>query len=92
MDIDIKEFVRFVDSLSTLYNTLNGIAIIQEPYGVQQFIKFCGDRTGHIYISGKLNSKGRKGFIQELTFENSVDQTYLPDFIDKLSLFCTKYR
>ena len=33
MDIDIKELVAFVDSLSSLYKTLNGAALIQEPYG-----------------------------------------------------------
>ena len=32
MDIDIKSFVVFADALSSLYTTLNGTAIIQEPY------------------------------------------------------------
>ncbi|MBO5395584.1 MAG: hypothetical protein J6A97_01755 [Clostridia bacterium] len=92
MDIDIKEFVTFVDTLSSLYTTLNGIAIIQEPYGERQFIEFSADRSGHIGIRGKLSSNGRGGFDQELSFENSIDQTYLPDFINNLSSLCTKYR
>lgn len=92
MDVDIKEFVTFVDSLSSLYTTLKGVAILQEPFDKQQFIEFRADRSGHICIRGRLNSNGRKGFVQELSFENRIDQTYLPDFIKSLSLFCTKYR
>lgn len=92
MDIDIKEFVRFTDALSIIYTTLDGVATIQEPYGSQQFIKFSGDRSGHIFVVGRLNSNGRSGFCQELTFENLIDQTYLPDFLDELTSFCAKYR
>ena len=92
MDIDIKEFVAFVDSLSSLYKTLNGTALIQEPYGERQFIEFSADRSGHIRIRGELSSNGRNGFVQKLNFENCIDQTYLPDFIKNLSLLCAEYR
>ncbi len=92
MDIDIKQFVAFVDALSSLYSSLTGSAVIQEPYGEQQFIEFCTDRSGHISIRGELSSNGRKGFMQKLTFENCIDQTYLPEFINSLTLCCAKYR
>ena len=92
MDIDIKQFVAFVDDLSSLYSSLTGSAVIQEPYGEQQFIEFCTDRSGHISIRGELSSNGRKGFMQKLTFENCIDQTYLPEFINILTLCCAKYR
>lgn len=92
MDIDVKAFVAFVDALSALYETLKGTAIIREPYGYRQFIEFCADRSGHVGISGELCSSGRNGFVQKLAFENSIDQTYLPDFIKNLSLFCNQYR
>jgi hypothetical protein len=92
MDIDIKEFVAFVDSLSSLYKTLNGTALIQEPYGERQFVEFSADRSGHFRIRGELSSNGRNGFVQKLNFENCIDQTYLPDFIKKLSLLCAEYR
>jgi hypothetical protein len=92
MDIDIKEFVAFVDSLSSLYKTLNGTALIQEPYGERQFVEFSADRFGHIRIRGELSSNGRNGFVQKLNFENCIDQTYLPDFIKNLSLRCAEYR
>lgn len=91
MDIDIKQFKAFVDALSSLYSSLTGSAVIQEPYGEQQFIEFSADRSGHIGIRGKLCSNGRNGFFQELIFENCIDQTYLPDFIKNLSLLCSKY-
>lgn len=91
MDIDIKEFAAFVDTLTALFSTLKGNAIIQEPYGQKQYISFSSDNTGHVFINGKLNSNGRNGFSQELVFENSIDQTYMPDFISSLSELCKKY-
>ena len=92
MDIDIKQFVVFVDNLATLYSMLNGKAVIKEPYGEEQFLEFSGNRTGHICIRGRLCSNGRNGFIQELIFENCIDQTFLPKFIRELSALCAKYR
>ena len=92
MDIDIKAFAEFVDALSALYDTLNGTAIIREPYGYRQFIEFTADRSGHIGISGEICANSQGGFLQKLAFENTVDQTYFPDFIKNLSLFCDKYR
>ena len=92
MDVDIKQLIRFTDDLTELYNTLKGVAKIQEPYDMQQFIEFSGDGKGHIYISGKLNSFGQNGSTQELKFENSIDQTSLPKFISNLSDVCCKYK
>ncbi|MBQ6889549.1 MAG: hypothetical protein IJN53_00770 [Oscillospiraceae bacterium] len=92
MDIDIKAFAEFVDALSALYETLNGAAIIREPYGYRQFIEFTTDGAGHIGISGEICANIQGGFFQKLAFENTVDQTYLPDFIKKLFLFCDQYR
>lgn len=92
MDVDIKQLIRFTDDLTELYNTLKGVAKIQEPYDMQQFIEFSGDGKGHIYISGKLNSFGQNGSTQELKFENSIDQTSLPKFISNLSDICCKYK
>ena len=92
MDIDLKRFVAFVDALSSLYSSLTGSAVIQEPYGERQFVEFSADRSGHIRIRGELSSNGRNGFVQKLNFENCIDQTYLPDFIKNLSLLCAEYR
>ena len=91
MDIDIKQLIAFTDNFSMLYTTLEGNAKIQEPFGVRQYIEFCGDGRGHIYISGKLNSSGRNGFTQELKFENCIDQTCISDFLAKISALCQKH-
>jgi hypothetical protein len=89
MDIDIKKFKIFTDELSELYVTLNGSASIVESYG-EQFIKFSGDGSGYIYVSGHLSSGIESGSLQKLFFENSFDQTYLPEFLKSLSEFCEK--
>ena len=92
MDIDIKQFIIFIDNLEKLYSTLKGRAVIEEPYGEKQFIEFNVDQTGHIRVRGKLSSNGRNGFSQELVFENCIDQTYLSEFVRELSMLCNKYR
>ena len=91
MEVDIKQLGVFVNNLSSLYSTLNGIAIIQEPYGEEQFIKFSGDGSGHVAVSGKLTSNNRNDFAQSLFFENNIDQTCLQDFVKSLSGICAQY-
>ena len=91
MDIDIKDIPTFCNELQNIYNSLNGEAMIQEPYGNRQYIRFSGDRKGHILVSGTLNSNGASGFWQELKFENCIDQTFLPDFLKKLTTLSTRY-
>ena len=86
MDLDIKRFKGFIKDLSALYSKLQGNAKIQEPYGYQQYIEFSGDRTGHIVIRGELHSM-RPDHRHTLQFENDVDQTYLPPFINALTSF-----
>lgn len=92
MDIDIKQFKAFVKDLSALYTRLQGNAKMQEPYGYQQFIEFSGDRTGHIIIRGELHSASRPDHRHALQFENDVDQTYLPPFINALTTFVQQFR
>lgn len=91
MDIDVKDMPDFCNKLQKLYDLLKGEAKIQEPYGNQQHIAFLGDGKGHILISGELNSNGTNGFWQELKFENCIDQTYMPQFLKKLSAFSNQY-
>lgn len=78
MDIDIKEFRRFVCGLNGLYETLQGSAAIAEPYG-KQVIQFSTDHSGHIHVSGMICNGG-----QSLRFENSFDQTFLKPFVSSL--------
>ncbi len=91
MDIDIKQLAKFADDFNVIYSTLNGSAEISEPYGEHQFIKFYGDGYGHINIKGHLSSCGMYGFVQELDFENNIDQTCLSEFATRLSEFCKLY-
>ena len=91
MDIDIKDIQTFCNELQKTYDSLKGEAKIQEPYGNQQYILFTGDKKGHIFVSGMLNSNGANGFWQELKFENCLDQTFLPQFLRKLTALSSKY-
>ena len=92
IDTDIKQIRSFVKDLSAMYSKFHGSAKIQEPYGYQQYISFSGDHTGHIIIRGELHSIGRPDHRHTLQFENDVDQTYLPSFINALTAFCRQYR
>ena len=91
MDIDIKDILVFFDQLQDLYQSLSGEARIQESFGYQQYILFSGNRTGHLFISGKLQAGGEHGFCQELRFENATDQTFLPQFIGDINQFMQNY-
>ena len=48
-------------------------------------------KKGHIFVSGMLNSNGANGFWQELKFENCLDQTFMPQFLRKLTALSSKY-
>ena len=91
MDIDIKDIQTFCNELQKTYDSLKGEAKIQEPYGNQQYILFTGDKKGHIFVSGMLNSNVANGFWQELKFENCLDQTFMPQFLRKLTALSSKY-
>lgn len=91
MDIDIKALYGFCEELWSVYNTLKGSAKIQETYG-NQHILFSGDGLGHIMVSGFLDSQGANGFLQELKFENCIDQTYFPSFLKGLTNFAMQFK
>jgi len=90
MDVDIKEVYIFCNELKGVYSTLKGSAAIKEAYG-NRHISFSGDGLGHITVSGLLNSQGEGGFWQELRFENRIDQTYLPRFLEGLTEFSAQF-
>ncbi len=91
MEIDIKSLPIFFHELQNVYDSLSGEAKIREPYGNDQYIAFSGDKKGHILVSGTLSSHGANGFWQELKFENRIDQTFLPPFLQKLQAFSNQY-
>ncbi len=83
MDIDIKQFSEFSIKLYEIYRSLNGSAVIEEPYG-KSFVKFEALKTGHIKIEGVLDSKLKNGFAQKIFFENEFDQTFLKNFSEDI--------
>lgn len=77
VDFDTGDFEIFLNELQKLQETLSGKAELKEPYNSETFLEFEGDGRGHIHISGSIT--GRNGdWIQELNFENEIDQTFLP--------------
>ena len=91
MDIDIKEFKKFVNDLQIIYETLNGQATIKETYGYQMHLTFEGDGLGHIKIKGLLVDSDMDGNMNRLEFENSIDQTVLKTFINDLKQDINQY-
>lgn len=80
MDIDIKDLARLGRDLCRIYDTLQGNARLEEPYGQHMYISFVGNNSGHISIKGCLHKGNRIGLEQVLEFENDVDQTSLRSF------------
>ena len=91
LDIDIKSFARFAADLQQMYVTLQGTAMIEEPFGNQSFIKFSADHHGHILVNGVIDSSGRNGCCQKLTFESHFDQTNLAEYANTLIAAYSKY-
>jgi len=85
LDLDAKELPAFLDALRRLYDSLQGEAVLQEPYGQRQYLSFRADGLGHVAVSGRLHSCGAGGHFQELRFENDIDQTYLPPLLAALT-------
>lgn len=84
-EYDIKDFVKFVDSLHKLYNfeTYN---VLLDDICHGSKVQFQMDRAGHIEISGKIFGEA---MIHSLEFGFSADQTVLKQFIIELdALLC----
>lgn len=80
MDIDIKDLAKLGKDLCQIYETLQGNARLEEPYGQHMYISFVGNKRGHIAIKGYLHKGNRVGSEQILEFENDIDQTCLRPF------------
>ena len=80
MDIGIKDLARLGRDLCRIYDTLQGNAWLEEPYGQHMYISFTGNNSGHISIRGRLHKSNRIGLEQVLEFENDIDQTSLRPF------------
>ncbi len=91
MDVGVQGIAEFALQLKALYETLTGEARLEEPYSVHNYIEFIAETGGHIRVMGRLNNKSAFGYMQEITFENEIDQTYLRTFVNRLLADFSKY-
>lgn len=91
MDVGVQGIADFALQLKALYETLTGEARLEEPYSVHNYIEFIAKTDGHIRVMGRLNNKCTFGYMQEITFENMIDQTYLRRFVERLHADFSKY-
>lgn len=76
------DFENFKQQLRRLYDNLKGTANFG-GYEHSDMIKVTGDGIGHLNAECKLLESSIP--LNELTFELSFDQTYLPNIIDQLN-------
>ena len=80
MDIDVRKLANFTVQLNELYETLEGSARLEEPYGGHGYIEFMACGRGHIGVKGNIHNGNAYGYEQELSFENEIEQTCLKSF------------
>jgi hypothetical protein len=71
----------FQKQLSSLYDTLRGVAELKPTEGQFGF-SLTGDGQGHIEVKGYAYSQASYGSCLE--FEFNIDQTHLPKFISSI--------
>ena len=91
MDINARDLTGFAQQLCRVYDTLSGIASIEEPYGMHMYLNFQGDGRGHIAVQGFLFGGNGTGNEHSLKFKNSIDQTELRPFCFALEASCAQY-
>ena len=84
IDADELHLTYFAVELNKLYETLQGSAKLEDPYGARSYIEFIARSGGHIRVVGRINNNEAHGFEQELSFDNEIDQTYLRGFAKAL--------
>lgn len=84
MDVDRTALSRFAADLARLYRTLTGTALLEEPYGFHQYIRFEAQKGGHIAVQGYLTRPVPGLPEQELRFAGRFDQTCLRPFLPEL--------
>ena len=91
IDINIIDFINFIENIRKIYDSLNGSARLEEVYGKKQYIDFIADGKGHILVRGFI-SQINDDKEQELKFSNEIDQTVLKSFIEQTIDIYTKYK
>jgi hypothetical protein len=84
----VEEVQSFRDQVASLHQTLSGTATF-EPMEEQLRLRLEGDGKGHIDVEGQARDVVRTGNM--LTFELSLDQTYLPELVRSLDQTLTAF-
>ena len=80
MDIDVRKLANFTVQLNELYETLEGSARLEEPYGGHGYIEFMACGRGHIAVKCNIHNGNAYGYEQDLSFEIEIEQTCLKSF------------
>ncbi len=79
MDVGINNLNQFVKQIHSMNEVIKGSATLKETYG-ESYIGMEMDKTGHIIVSGYLNTLNHK-----LDFKNKFELHYLDSFDKALS-------
>ncbi len=88
MDLTTGDLVAFSASLSALYETLSGQAVLKEPYG-DMHLTFTSTPRGHIHLSGIISQMGQAGE-QSIVFATDLEQSDLHTFCNTLADGCRR--
>lgn len=81
-EYDIKEFRKFTDELTEMYNFKRQTVSLNEIcYGSE--VKFEADKIGHILVSGEIFGRTMG---HSMKFMFTIDQTALMPFIEQLKV------
>lgn len=87
-DLRTDELDAFYHDLQTLYDNLSGTAALKTLEDQVSIILTC-DTKGHIEASGFL--RDQPGMGHKLTFEFTLDQTYLPQVLEGLGMVLKEF-
>jgi len=75
---------RFRRQVEALYQTLEGIAVLEPDWERSLTLTLSGDGLGHVRVSGEASADcGPRGATLTFTLPE-IDQTYLPPLIEQL--------
>ncbi|MBE6626081.1 MAG: hypothetical protein E7628_02715 [Ruminococcaceae bacterium] len=86
LDVSKSIIETFAGDLESLCRTLSGRAILCETYG-EGYVELVGNGKGQIDVRGLVVGHSENGYMSEqrLSFENVIDQTFLPKLIQAIS-------
>lgn len=87
LDVSRGIIETFAEDLQALYETLNGTARLCETYG-EGYVEFEGDGKGRIDVRGLVVGHSANGYMSEqrLYFENVIDQTFIAELCEEISV------